>query len=346
MGLPKGSAIAEEPLLRLQMFKDMESTDEIVVRMSSTASDKSVYNEDAVDMGGIAPPVSLSAMSADSVKLAIDLVSYPTKRKAEVVPLYVDAAASGAYKLNLNQVSYLQPSYQVMLRDLALKDSLIMQQGSSYSFNIDKGDSSTFAGGRFQLVITHIQVKEPKVLTFNADKAPAGSLLTWKAKDERNTTTFYAERSTDKGQSFQPVGSLQSNNSGNYDLVDKAPLIGENQYRLKLLDFSNNITYSNIAKLYYQTAPNNSVNIRVFPNPTTSAINLSMQQEDNRLSNFRIESYDIRIVNSFGMVVKTAVAKQSDWKGNVGDLQPGTYRVQVTNRSNNSLVGIASFVKD
>jgi hypothetical protein len=93
-------------------------------------------------------------------------------------------------------------------------------------------------------------------------------------------------------------------------------------------------------------APNNSVNIRVYPNPTTSAINLSILQDNSKLANFKVDSYSIKIVNSFGMIVKEAISKQSDWKGNVGDLQPGTYMVQVTNGANSSLVGIASFVKD
>lgn len=221
-----------------------------------------------------------------------------------------------------------------------------MKQGSSYSFNVDKTDSATFAGNRFQLVISHIQPTSPKVLTFAAAKSPGGSLITWKSSGEMNTTTFYVERSIDKGQTFQPVGSQQSNGSGNYQLVDKAPAMGEDQYRLKLLDANNDITYSNIAALYYDSTPNNSVNIRVYPNPATSAINLSIAQNDNKLADLKASSYSITIVNSVGLVVKQAVSTQSTWQADVSNLQPGTYMVQVTNSSNKSLVGIASFVKD
>ena len=218
----------------------------------------------------------------------------------QVIDLYVDAVSSCAYKLQLSQLANLSSSYQVVLRDNYLKDSLIMQQGTAYSFNINKEDSTTFAGNRFQLVINSVPLKIPEILALDADKTSRGSRISWTAKGEQNTTAFYVERSIDKGQSFQPVGSLQSNNSGKYDLIDKTPARGENQYRVKIIDHNNNAAYSNIAALYYETAPDYSVNIRIYPNPTTSAINLSIKQGDNKLGNFKINSYSIKIVNSFG----------------------------------------------
>ncbi len=346
MGIPKGSPPVPNPLLRVQMTKDATGTDQIIIRMNADAGNNYVYNEDAIDLGGIAPAVSLSAMSSDSIKLAIDLIPYPTKHKPEIAPLFVDATASGPYSLDLKQILYLAPYYQIILRDLYLKDSVIMNQGTSYSFNIDKTDSTTFGANRFQMLIKHIPVKEPKIVALDADKVPAGSRISWKAKDEQSTTTFYVQRSTDKGQTYQPVGSLQADSSGRYDLIDKFPVIGENLYRLKIVGLYDYTTYSNVVRLYYESAPNNAVNISVYPNPTTSAINLSVAQRDDKFGDFKIKSYEIKIVNSFGQVVKQDISKQPRWSGNVGNLQPGTYMVQVTNSSNNSLVGVASFVKD
>ncbi|HVV55249.1 MAG TPA: T9SS type A sorting domain-containing protein, partial [Mucilaginibacter sp.] len=86
-------------------------------------------------------------------------------------------------------------------------------------------------------------------------------------------------------------------------------------------------------------------NITVYPNPTASVINLTMNQGHDIVFG-KIDSYKIRIVNSFGTVVKEDVSRQPNWRANIGDLRPGTYLVQVTNGRNNSLVGTASFVKD
>jgi hypothetical protein len=220
-----------------------------------------------------------------------------------------------------------------------------MQAGTAYSFNIDKSDSSSFAGNRFQLVISQSPQKALKLVAFNASKAKGGSLIDWKVKNEYNTTAFYVERSTDEGQNFLPIGSLQSNNTNSYDMVDKNPVKGEDQYRLKLLDINNNISYSNVATLFYTSVLDNSVNLTIYPNPAASSINISVAQ-DNKFGNFKIDNYDVKIVSSSGMVVKNGTSHEATWHANISNLQPGTYVVQVTNSDNKSLIGVISFVKD
>jgi len=345
MGMPVGSPVAGEPLLRLLMIKDAKNTDEILIRLNDTSSTAFSPVDDAEDLGGSSDvQLGLSSISRDNIKLAIDSRSLPQK-SPQVIPLYIDAAAAGTYQLKLTQLSDLPQAYQVILRDRYLGDSVIIHAGTSYSFNIDKSDSSTFAGKRFQLVISLAPQKQLKLIAFGADKAQGGALVTWKVQNEYTTTAFYVERSTDKGKSFLPVGSLQSNNNGSYNIVDKSPVKGENQYRLKLLDIGDNISYSNVATLLYATVPVSALNVSVYPNPAASSISLSVAREQ-KFSSFKIDPYDIKIVNSSGEVVKTGSSQQESWNASIGDLQPGTYVVQVTNSSNKSLIGITSFVKD
>ncbi|HEX3385210.1 MAG TPA: T9SS type A sorting domain-containing protein, partial [Mucilaginibacter sp.] len=277
-------------------------------------------------------------------QLAIDSRPLP-QNASQVVPLYIDAAASGSYSLALKQLANLPGVYQVVLRDNYMQDSVIMHEGTSYSFSIDKSNAATFGGSRFQLVISTAAQNTLRLTSFSGSKTQSGSLLNWNVSNEFNTTTFYVERSTDKGKTFLPAGSLQSNNSGSYSLVDKNPVTGENQYRLKMIDFNKNITYSNVVSLIYTSTLSNSANISIYPNPTTSAINLSIAQ-DNKLGNFKTDPYDIKIVSSFGVVVKQSSSQEATWQANIADLQPGTYMVHVTNHNNKSLIGTASFVKD
>jgi len=344
MGVAKGSAVAEVPLIRLQMVKDSINTDEIVVRMDDSAHTAYSIYEDATDMGGISAAVSLSTLSSDSVKLAINFLPFP-KKSPQAIPVYVDAISAGTYQLKLTQLSNLSPVYQVILKDLYRQDSVVMHAGTVYSFTIDKSDSSTFAGNRFRLIIGQNQQAALKLLTFGADKTQDGSLLRWKVTNEYTSTTFYVERSTDKGDTFQPIGSAQSNNGGSYNLVDKNPVTGENRYRLKLYDMNGNITYSRVATLVYDAVRKNIANnINIYPNPTTSDINVSVGHDS--FEDFEKSGYSIKIVNSFGLVVKEGKAEESTWHANIGDLLPGTYMVQVTNSSNKNLVGTVSFVKD
>ncbi|HTD99795.1 MAG TPA: T9SS type A sorting domain-containing protein [Mucilaginibacter sp.] len=341
MGMPKESAVAQEPLLRLQLSKDSISTDEIVVRLNDKANAAYSNTEDAEDMGGISAEVSLSALSTDGVKLAITSVPLP-KKSPQIVALFTDATAAGSYKLKLTQVSNLPAIYDVWLKDNFKHDSLSISTTPVYGFTIDKTKPTTFGDSRFQLIIRQNPQMALKLLSFDADKTSTGSLISWKVKNEFNYTAFYVERSIDKGETFESIGSLQSNSSGRYTFLDKKPATGQNQYRLKLYDINNNYSYSNIVTLSYSRLANIPYNARisVYPNPAVSTINLSIEQKS------KIAAYSIKILNAAGIVVKESVSDKPSWGANIGYLKPGTYIVQVLNDNDKSIVGITSFVKN
>ena len=339
MGKPKEALAIAEPLIRLQMLADTINTDEIVVRLNDNANNNYLDGEDATDMGGISATVSLSALSSDSVKLCISRLPFP-KKSAQIVPLFVGATATGQYKLKLLQLANLLAVYQVSLRDALTNTTVTMHANSVYTFNIDLQNPASFGCNRFQLIIDQDPEDALSLLSFDAVKTNNGSRLNWKVGNEYNTTSFYVERSTDKGETFEPIGSRQSNSKGSYDLLDRHPATGINEYRLKLIDVNDSLRYSNIATLSYGMF-NNLSKISIFPNPAANVINLTMTQSTKEQGN-----YHIKIVSSEGLVVKQSVSQQPNWRANIGDLRPGTYLVQVTNGSNKSLVGIASFVKD
>jgi hypothetical protein len=56
-------------------------------------------------------------------------------------------------------------------------------------------------------------------------------------------------------------------------------------------------------------------------------------------------SYNIRVVNITGSVVKSVSTTQTTWQDNVGDLSPGTYVIQVLNNKDGSVLGKATFIK-
>jgi hypothetical protein len=111
MSMPSAAATLPDPLLRLKMLMDSINTDEIVIRLDNKASTKFVDGEDAEDLGGIHPLVSLSAFSSDNIALAIDKIPYPGMQQ-QVVPLRTGAVNSGSYKLERTQLLFLPPLYE------------------------------------------------------------------------------------------------------------------------------------------------------------------------------------------------------------------------------------------
>jgi hypothetical protein len=341
MGRPKEFYSADEPLIRLQLLKDSIDTDEIVVRLNDKASNAYLNTEDAEDLGGISAAVYLSALSSDSVKLAISRLPFPKKNHQQIIPLFTDAITSGIYQLKLSQLKNLPSIYQVWLKDSFKKDSLDIRTNLIYSFNIDKNIPATFGDKRFQLIIRENPDFALRLLGFDASKTTSGSLLNWTVENEYNYTTFYAERSVNKGETFEPIGNIKSSNAGNYSFLDKHPVTGQNSYRLKLYDINDNISFSKIVTLSYSEPNNNQDNkITIYPNPASTVINLDIDQ------NSKTEAYHIKIVDVTGLVVKETVSMQRSWHANIGNLRPGTYLVQVINNNDKSLVGVTTFVKN
>ena len=175
--------------------------------------------------------------------------------------------------------------------------------------------------------------------TFNAQRSGSQVQLSWTALNEANYTNFTVERSNDGGKTFTVAGGLTSSGLGSYGLIDTHPLIGDNIYRLRSEDYNNTITYSSTVDIVFQENGKNG-NLSIFPNPAVSNITVSIipKSQDNT-------GYNIRILNSTGLVVKQVTVSDTSWQNNVANLLPGTYLVQVTDIKRNELIGQTKFVK-
>ncbi|RYU90744.1 T9SS type A sorting domain-containing protein [Mucilaginibacter terrigena] len=334
------NAVQDVRFLRLRLALDNLNNDNIVILFKDGTDDKYVENEDGLDLGGSGALESLSARSSDDVALAVNSLQLP-KTTAKIIPLSVDAFKSGVYSLSLNELKNLPKIYQVWLKDKFKKDSLDLRANTTYKFNIDKTNAASFGKDRFELIIRQNPDLALKLLTFDANKVSAGAQLSWISENESNYTNYTVERSIDGGKTFEVIGGLNSNGDGKYILIDKAPVIGENQYRLKQDDINGTITYSQIATLMYSNSSNNIIvsNLSIYPNPATTNVNIAILVQN------ATASYTITITNSSGTVMKSAKTTQANWQANVSNFLPGSYFVQVKNNETNILVGNGKFVK-
>lgn len=287
--------------------------------------------------------VSLSSLSADGVQLGIDKQPLPGK-EPRVIALNAEATEDGAYHFKLREVAGIPKMYDIWLVDALKKDSVNLRVKNSYNFTISKGDKATFGDKRFSLVFNQNPALAYKLLDFTANKLQTARQVRtiWNTQNEENYTNFTVERSTDGGKTFEVLGGVKAAGEGKYSFIDKNPLLGLNQYRLKQEDLNNTISYSKIVLIEYTDKSDQLTNskLTIYPNPAGSTINLSINAGTADAA-----AYKIRFSDAMGKVVKEVTSSQSSWQGNISNLLPGTYLIRVINNKTQSLVGESKFVK-
>lgn len=333
--------------LRLMLAKDSVNTDDIVIRFSNMATTAYSKELDALYRQG-SGMVSLSSLSSDNVPLAINVRPLPT-RTTGVIDLAADATGSGTYQFRLRDIVGVPRLFDIWLKDKLKNVTVDMRKDSIYSFDIAKNDSSTFGAKRFAIIIGQNPDYAYRLLNFTAAQAtPAANVerqvqAVWKTENEGNYTSFTVERSTDNCKSFDVVGSLWATGQGTYSFADKNPAVGQNFYRLKQIDINDSISYSRLVPIEFTVLSKKLINsnINVYPNPASSVINLTVASGYNTNG----ASFNIRITNSVGILIKSVTSSQPAWHGSVSDLINGTYMIRVINSKDQTLIGQTKFVK-
>ncbi|MET3978855.1 hypothetical protein ABIB62_001424 [Mucilaginibacter sp. UYP25] len=338
--LPRSGNGGVNGFMRLKLIKDNINTDAVALVLNSTNDANYKNTEDAVDLGGNGAQVSISAYSADDIGLSINRLPLP-KLSPEIVPVSVDANTNGLFSLKIEALSGLPSIYQVWLMDSYKKDSLDMRAHDTYNFNIDRAVAETFGKTRFKLVIRQNPELALKLLDFTGTKVTAGVKLNWVAENEGNYTNYSVERSIDNGNTFEIVGGLHATGDGKYNITDATPVKGLNQYRLKQDDINGTITYSKVVDIMYADVEGITIKtFNVYPNPVSNTVNVSIINPATTAT-----TYNIKISDGSGSLIKNAVSTQATWQANVGNLLPGTYFVQVVNNTTKAVIGNGKFIK-
>ncbi len=338
MGKP-ADLVANNQFLKLQIAKDNINTDDTFIGFSSNAKTTFDANEDAPYRVGLGK-VSISSLSTDRIPLAINHTSL--SKKNLTVALNISATTDGIYTLNMTQLQGIPTLYDIWLMDTYKKDSVDLRHNKTYSFNIFRADTASYDAHRFTLVIRQNPSYAYHLLNFTASKGAGKQVeLVWKTENEGNYTNFTIERSINGGKTYTIIGGANATGAGDYSLVDKSPST-QNLYRLKQEDINNAISYSNIIPIEYANLSNNLPNskLSVYPNPAVNTINVSIATTEQTAT-----GYQIKITNSSGQVVNDAKVSQNLWQGNVSNLLPGTYLINVVNAENQKVVGQTKFVK-
>jgi hypothetical protein len=114
-----------------------------------------------------------------------------------------------------------------------------------------------------------------ELLDFSAKKKDTEVVLSWTTASELNNDYFIVERSID-GEHFEAIGKI--NGAGNsskqlsYELIDVAPKLGVNYYRLKQVDFDGAYSYADVRSINFI----GENDVQIFPNPAYRSSKVSI----------------------------------------------------------------------
>ncbi len=152
---------------------------------------------------------------------------------------------------------------------------------------------------------------------FNVTKEDRHVLLKWSTASETHTDRFEIERSAD-GKSWEIAGTVQARGEGlgsQYSFTDANPLPGRSFYRLRMIDYDNTFSFSNI-----ETAISDQHGYSIYPNPASERFYIPVQ--------IRKDIRSVCITDILGnSVLETSDVSEAGIS--VGQLRPGLYIVRV-----------------
>lgn len=115
--------------------------------------------------------------------------------------------------------------------------------------------------------------------------------LDWITELEEDASHFEIQRSRD-GQNFNKIGKVevQGNRSRGFEYgwLDENPFIGENYYRLKMVDLDGSYSYSNIRMVEMDGS-----HVSIYPNPLDRSRSLTLDLQMDQAKDLKIKLFDL-----------------------------------------------------
>jgi hypothetical protein len=150
--------------------------------------------------------------------------------------------------------------------------------------------------------------------------------LYWVTEQEINSSHFDIERSKD-GIDFYPMGRANANETNPYEFIDEVPLLGDNYYRLKMVDTDGSFSYSKIINIQTEL---NKLNFILFPNPISDILTYRFYTDIS-------EFLEIKILNVSGEEVLSLIKETNNLINvvvlDLKDLGSGFYTVIITHQN-------------
>jgi hypothetical protein len=191
--------------------------------------------------------------------------------------------------------------------------------------NIPLVYASAITGANSGCVIATIGVVPVKFVNFSASINGSACLLKWTATSETGTVKYVVQKSAD-GKNFADAATINGKQLpvNNYSYSDAALTKGSSFYRVKAVEVSGSISYSEIAMVKNQ----NEFGFSIYPNPAAEEFKITLPS--------KFLPANVEVINAQGTVVYSVKTNQPSSSVNK-HLPKGIYAVKVTGSNNESL---------
>ncbi|UAY50983.1 T9SS type A sorting domain-containing protein [Ferruginibacter albus] len=216
-------------------------------------------------------------------------------------------------------------------RYLSKNDTLDLTQVSTKSFQID-GNAGSQDSLRFRLVFTYNPSPTPVTFTsIKAQPTTAGIQVQWNVTNETGIVQYVVQHSAD-GKNFTDINTESVKGNGAYASIDTDPFAGKSYYRIKAVELSGQIKYTDIVNVVTSQTPS----ITVYPNPVKgSTINL-------QLFNQPAGKYIVRLINAAGQRITTTSFNHNGGSAlqqlHINVSSAGSYKLQMISNTGKTFV--------
>lgn len=191
-----------------------------------------------------------------------------------------------------------------------------VSSSTSPQYVIASIDNPTFGNFTFGSTLSPLPVS---LTSFTAKATTEGALINWSTAMELSNDKFIIEKSLD-GKTFFKLTEVQAKGSGNYSYLDRT-LGNSAYYRLVQVDLNKKTTVFNDMVRYVS---NTNENINVYPNPTTSFVNINLDTNAYNIVSVKVTDALGKQINNI-----TEIGSQSI-KIDLQNQKTGIYFIQLT----------------
>ena len=275
--------------------------------------------------------VFFSTLSNDNRKLTINYL--PEVSASATVKLDLDTRnAAGDYTLHINTIKDMPAGYIAKLNDALLGTSTVVQNGDIYPFTINANNAASAGATRFSVSFEAPVTLPVDLSVFAVAKTNQGVAVKWSTKTEVNNDRFELERAGENGVYTKIYTEYAKGSGYSYNYLDRAPLLGNNYYRLVQFDLDGKKTISEPKVINYSNEIGNAEGLAIYPNPVKDKFILKFNGV------LQSNSQTVRVISSLGQIVLTKAVSKADLLAGhefvAEGISSGVYVVEILDNGN------------